>query len=91
MAASPSRSQKQALPGTSAMGRYWRSDYRDGIELPRRRAKVIAMTAGALAEATSDRDRLSLMEQLVGRTSEAAEVDPRWLGRKVMIVAERRD
>jgi hypothetical protein len=61
-----------------------------GPELPNRRAQAIANTQAAVAGAGTDAERLDLMPQLIGRVSEAAEVDHAWEGRKVAAVNMRR-
>ncbi len=61
-----------------------------GSELPNRRAKAIATTIADVAAAVTDAQRLALMPSLIGRVSEAAEVDPLWQGRKAAVVGMRR-
>jgi hypothetical protein len=61
-----------------------------GRELPNRRARAIAETQAAVTAAGTDAERLELMPKLIGRVSEAAEVDAAWEGRKVAAVNMRR-
>jgi RNA-directed DNA polymerase len=61
-----------------------------GREVPNRRAKAIDEATAAVASATSDHERLALMPSLIGRVSEANEVDPVWGGRKAAAVNLRR-
>ncbi|HEY1605434.1 MAG TPA: reverse transcriptase family protein [Allosphingosinicella sp.] len=49
-----------------------------GRELPNRRARAIVDMRAEIAGAATDAQRLDLMPQLIGRLSEAAEVDDRW-------------
>ena len=62
-----------------------------GPELPNRRAKAIANTAAEVAAADTDLQRLQIMPSLVGRVSEAAEIDPTWKRHKAAAVAMRRE
>jgi RNA-directed DNA polymerase len=61
-----------------------------GHEVPNRRAKAIADVAAQVNAAATRSEKLRLLPQLVGRVSEAAEVDPQWDGRKAAAVAMRR-
>ena len=62
-----------------------------GPELPNRRARAIADTQAAVAAAGTDAERLHLMPQLIGRVSEATEVDQAWERSKVAAVSMRRN
>lgn len=62
-----------------------------GLELPNRRAKAIATTLSEVAAARTDSERLALMPSLIGRVSEAAEVDPSWTARKQAAVTMQRE
>lgn len=61
-----------------------------GLELPNRRARAIADIQAEVSGAQTDAERLDLMPQLIGRVSEAAEIDYAWEGRKVAAVDMRR-
>ncbi|MDF0544698.1 reverse transcriptase family protein [Sphingobium sp. H39-3-25] len=61
-----------------------------GPELPNRRARKIAITMAGVEAAATDSQRLALMPSLIGRVSEAVEVDPLWAGRKAAAVGMRR-
>ena len=60
-----------------------------GRELPNRRAKAIA-DMQALVEAAPPSEQARLLPTLVGRVSEAAEVDPRWSLQKETAIKLRR-
>lgn len=62
-----------------------------GLELPNRRARAIAQAMREVAATATDAERLILMPTLIGRVSEAAEVDPSWKGHKDATVKLRRD
>jgi RNA-directed DNA polymerase len=61
-----------------------------GRELPNRRARAIADTQATITAAETDAQRLDIMPKLIGRLSEAAEVDGAWEGRKLAAVNMRR-
>jgi hypothetical protein len=61
-----------------------------GQELPNRRAKEIGLLTNEVSLAQSSERRLRLLPSLIGRVSEAAEVDPQWGGQKAAAVAMRR-
>jgi len=61
-----------------------------GSELPNRRAKAIAESWGEVITAKTDAERLALFPSLIGRMSEAAQIDRSWEGRKAAAVARRR-
>lgn len=61
-----------------------------GHEVPNRRAKAIADVTAQVSAAATKAEKLRLLPQLVGRVSEAAEVDRQWDGRKAAAVAMRR-
>lgn len=62
-----------------------------GLELPNRRARAIAEGLRDVSATQTDAERLLLMPTLIGRVSEAAEVDPSWRGRKEAAVKLRRE
>jgi RNA-directed DNA polymerase len=62
-----------------------------GTELPNRRAKAIAKTWDEVVAAKTDAERLTLFPSLIGRVSEAAEIDRSWDARKAVAVAHRRE
>lgn len=62
-----------------------------GQELPNRRAMAIAKTSAEIAGAETDQQRLDLLPSLVGRVSEAAEIDPAWKSPKAAVVAMRQE
>lgn len=61
-----------------------------GRELPNRRAKAIGSLIAEVGAAQSNDHRLQLLPSLIGRVSEATEVDPQWGGQKAAAVAMRR-
>ena len=62
-----------------------------GRELPNRRARAISDSFDAVSKEIGDHGRLALMPTLIGRVSEAVEVDQSWRGRKDGAVKMRRD
>ncbi len=61
-----------------------------GARLPNRRQRAIADDLAELAQATEDERRLELMDRLVSRMHEAAQIDPSWLPRARAMANERR-
>lgn len=61
-----------------------------GRELPNRRAKAIDLASNAISSVTDDSAKLELLPTLIGRVSEATEIDPAWGGRKIAAVNMRR-
>jgi hypothetical protein len=61
-----------------------------GRELPNRRAKAIEELTSTIAELPDERAKLSLLPVLVGRVSEATEIDAAWSRRKDVAVNLRR-
>lgn len=61
-----------------------------GNELPNRRAQAIEAAANTIAQMADDAGKLAMLPSLVGRVSEAVEIDPAWGGRKTAAVNLRR-
>lgn len=62
----------------------------DGIRLPNKRQKIIRQDLALLDSAGNDSCRLEINRRLVGRLFEAAQIDPRWLPRAELILAQKR-
>ncbi|UAK23842.1 reverse transcriptase family protein [Sphingomonas nostoxanthinifaciens] len=61
-----------------------------GLELPNRRAKAIDDATQVVTHTADGSAKLALLPVLIGRVSEAAEIDPAWNGRKTAAVNLRR-
>ncbi|MGK9236838.1 reverse transcriptase family protein [Inquilinus limosus] len=61
-----------------------------GPRLPNRRQKAIADDLNRLGTEDDDEQRLALMDKLVSRMNEAAQIDPSWLPKAQAMVSERR-
>lgn len=62
---------------------------RRGRELPNRRARAIADMTAQINSAPTAAEKLHMLPKLVGRVSEAVEVDSQWTGCKTAVVAIR--
>lgn len=74
--------QPRIVTGVAVTGR--------GREVPNRRARAIADLSAEVRASETSAEKLRLLPQLVGRVSEATEVDSRWAGRKTAAVSMRR-
>jgi hypothetical protein len=62
-----------------------------GMELPSRRAKAIVNGCKEILAAATDTERLAVFKPLIGRVSEAAEINANWRPLKAGVLAQSRE